>query len=213
MFKKSDEQEWSRFRGALSKDRPDRGDDAAAEPEAPRGASTPAPPTPGTAAPNQGARPTAESNLGPRLGRTLNTDIQDVESMVGERTSFEGTLRSEGSIRVLGSVQGEIECKSAVFVDERARVNANISGAQITIAGQVEGQIRCPGRVEIRSTGRVTGEIQAGALIVQEGAFFDGSSRMATASPSGPATEPSQPAAPPDASAIRPRNEEGTRRP
>jgi cytoskeletal protein CcmA (bactofilin family) len=133
--------------------------------------------------------------------------------MVGERTSFEGTLRSDGSIRVLGSVQGEIECKSAVFVDERARVNANISGAQITIAGQVEGQIRCPGRVEIRSTGRVTGEIQAGALIVQEGAFFDGSSRMATASPSAAAAEPSQPTPAADMAAVGTRSEEGTRRP
>jgi cytoskeletal protein CcmA (bactofilin family) len=49
----------------------------------------------------------------------------------------------------------------------------------VTIAGHVEGQIYCEGRVEIRPTGRVTGEISAGALIVQEGAYFDGNSKMA----------------------------------
>jgi cytoskeletal protein CcmA (bactofilin family) len=59
-------------------------------------------------------------------------------------------------------------------------VTARLTGAQVTVAGQVDGQIYCEGRVEIRPTGRVTGEINAGALIVQEGAYFDGNSKMAT---------------------------------
>ena len=117
-----------------------------------------------------------------RLSRGSASDGMDVESLIGEHTSFEGTLKTEGSVRLLGTIQGEIESKNTIIVEEKARVTARLTGAQVTIAGQVDGQIYCEGRVEIRPTGRVTGEINAGALIVQEGAYFDGNSKMATPS-------------------------------
>jgi cytoskeletal protein CcmA (bactofilin family) len=104
----------------------------------------------------------------------------EVESLIGEHTSFEGTLKTEGSVRLLGTVQGEIESKSTIIVEDKARVTARLTAQQVTVAGQLDGQIFCEGRVEIRPTGRVTGEINAGALIVQEGAYFDGNSRMAS---------------------------------
>jgi len=193
MFKKSEEQEWTRFRGALSKDRDETG---AAPPtpetnETTNNAAVAAPP------PMQGAsgpsfRPSAgDVNVGlptSRLSRSAVTDGVEVESLIGEHTSFEGTLKTEGAVRLLGSIQGEIESKSTIIVEEKAHVTARLTAAQVTIAGHVDGQIYCEGRVEIRPTGRVTGEIQAGALIVQEGAYFDGNSKMAV--PSGLAAAP-----------------------
>jgi cytoskeletal protein CcmA (bactofilin family) len=186
MFKKSEEQEWTRFRGALSKER----EEAGAVPTTP---IEPSENTAGTApvssnAAVQGASgpsfrsSVADVNVGlatSRLTRSAS-DGSDVESLIGEHTSFEGTLKTEGAVRLLGSVQGEIESKSLIIVEEKAHVTARLTAAQITVAGQVDGQIYCQGRVEIRPTGRVTGEINAGALIVQEGAYFDGNSKMAT---------------------------------
>jgi cytoskeletal protein CcmA (bactofilin family) len=102
----------------------------------------------------------------------------DIESLIGENTVFEGNLKATGAVRVLGSLQGEIESKGAVYVEERATVSARVTAAQVIVAGKIDGQISCTGKVEIRPTGRVTGEIQAGALIIQEGAFFDGNSKM-----------------------------------
>ena len=107
-------------------------------------------------------------------------DGVEIESLIGERSNFEGTLKTEGPVRLLGSIQGEIESKSTIYVEEKAHVTARLTGAHVSIAGHVDGQIYCEGRVEIRPTGRVTGEINAGALIVQEGAYFDGNSKMAT---------------------------------
>ncbi len=184
MFKKSEEQEWSRFRGALSKDR----DDAATAPttaeatESSTSAATPAAGATVTPA-SPSFRPLqTDVNVGlpsSRLSRGVSPDGVDVESLIGERTHFEGTLRCEGAIRLLGTIQGEIHSASTIIVEEKAHVTARLTGAQVTIAGEVDGQIYCEGRVEIRPTGRVTGEISAGALIVQEGAYFDGNSKMA----------------------------------
>ena len=194
MFKKSEEQEWTRFRGALSsKDR----DDAATVPVTPEPNDTivGAAPAPGVMTPGQGASgPSFRSSAGDvnvglpttRLPRSPVVDSVEVESLIGERTSFEGTLKTEGSVRLLGSIQGEIESKSTIIVEEKAHVTARLTAAQITVAGHVDGQIYCDGRVEIRPTGHVTGEINAGALIVQEGAYFDGNSKMATGNNSVP---------------------------
>jgi cytoskeletal protein CcmA (bactofilin family) len=188
MFKKSEEQEWTRFRGALSKDRDDAGAAASTADMTETTNTAPAAGTPpsgsavGTAGPS--FRPSAgDVNVGlpsARLTRSVVGDAGDVESLIGEHTSFEGTLKTEGAVRLLGNVQGEIESKGTIIVEEKAHVTARLTGAAVTVAGTVDGQIYCEGRVEIRPTGHVTGEINAGALIVQEGAYFDGSSKMAT---------------------------------
>src|SRR5688572_29609681 len=104
MFKRSEEQEWSRFRGALAKDRDEPGATAApaAAAETPdsttinasAGTTPPGVSAPGTAGPS--FRPsTGDVNVGlpsARLGRSAS-DGADVESLIGERTSFEGTLK------------------------------------------------------------------------------------------------------------------------
>jgi cytoskeletal protein CcmA (bactofilin family) len=201
MFKKSEEQEWTRFRGALSKDR-DEVSPMPATPEVPETIPSPAAASPAAAAQQGPAGPSFRPSAGDvnvglpstRLSRSSAADGVDVESLIGERTSFEGTLKTEGAVRLLGSIQGEIESKGTIIVEEKAHVTARLTAAQVTIAGQVDGQIYCEGRVEIRPTGRVTGEINAGALIIQEGAYFDGNSKMATShkapGPSGASATP-----------------------
>jgi cytoskeletal protein CcmA (bactofilin family) len=184
MFKKSEEQEWTRFRGALSKER----DETGAASTVPELSETPAIGMPGSSGAQGAAGPSFRSsasdvNVGLPTSRVMSRSAADgveIESLIGERSNFEGTLKTEGPVRLLGSIQGEIESKSTIYVEEKAHVTARLTGAHVTVAGHVDGQIFCEGRVEIRPTGRVMGEINAGALIVQEGAYFDGNSKMAT---------------------------------
>src|SRR5436190_984136 len=101
MFKKSEEQEWSRFRGALAKDRedastaaptPTEGGDASAAAVAPAPVATPV-------APGPSFRPSpGDVNVGlpsARLSRSVSSESSDVESLIGEHTHFEGTLKCE----------------------------------------------------------------------------------------------------------------------
>ncbi len=183
MFKnKTDEQEWTRFRGSVAKDR-DEPPAQELEPQVANGPQAGNAQAQAAGAGRQGAE--VNTGLQPRSVRSVGDS--EVESLIGEQTTFEGTFACEGSMRVMGTVQGELQSKGTIYIEEKARVTARVTGAQVTIAGRVDGQIHCDGRVEIRPTGKVTGEIHAGALIMQEGAFFDGNSKMAT--PGAPATE------------------------
>jgi cytoskeletal protein CcmA (bactofilin family) len=104
------------------------------------------------------------------------------ETVLAAGANVEGMLRSDHSIRVAGSVQGEIESKQNVVVEEGARVQARIVAEQVTVLGEVNGSIECTGRVEIAASGRVTGEVSAGTLAIREGAFFEGHLKMVTRS-------------------------------
>jgi cytoskeletal protein CcmA (bactofilin family) len=196
MFKKSEESEWTRFSRALggTPPAPPREDELAPPDETDEPATlaqmAPAaepevymapPPAPAPTEPAQPAYtpPPAAAVPAPQIARPNRLAAGDDETVIGEGATIDGTVRSERSIRVRGAVQGEIECRQHVTIDESARVQARITAEQVTVLGEVNGSIVSTGRVEIASTARITGEVTAGTLVIQEGAFFEGSLKMA----------------------------------
>jgi cytoskeletal protein CcmA (bactofilin family) len=145
-----------------------------AEPEPPESTYAPAPQTYAPAPPT-----VAVPSLSASMSRT--PDFEQGETIIGDGATIEGSVRSDRSIRVRGNVQGEIESKQRVVVDEAARVEAKITAEHVTILGELNGAITCTGRVEIASSARVTGEVTAGTLVIQEGAYFEGNLKMANA--------------------------------
>jgi cytoskeletal protein CcmA (bactofilin family) len=188
--KRSEESEWTRFSKALpgregGKENPTTDDDVHGMDN---GASLDAVSEVATVSPSV-ASPSARSlaaDTNFSLARSSATPppsrvpdaTDEVESTIGEHATFNGTYRSEHSIRVRGAAQGEIECSRAVFIEENAKVEAKVTAATITVAGEVNGELTCSGRVEIQPSGRVTGTINAATLVMQEGAYFDGNLRM-----------------------------------
>src|SRR5262249_28239105 len=99
--------------------------------------------------------PAARGHEAPQAGRgpqrSIAAEVTDeVESFIGERSSFDGTLRTESSVRISGTVKGEVESKRTVFIEPSARVNAKVTGAMVLVAGEVDGEIYCQGRVELK---------------------------------------------------------------
>ncbi|HWP28422.1 MAG TPA: polymer-forming cytoskeletal protein [Chloroflexota bacterium] len=180
MFRRTDETDWSRFAKGGGREREEPSESPAAETPADQpatGASSPsgAPPRSPLADPTAVfSRPSPVPPPSPLVPATTD----QIETVVGKGSAVQGTIRSEHSVRIQGTAQGEIESKRAVYVEEGARVSAKITAAEITISGQVDGQIFSSGRVEIKPSGQVTGEISAPTLVMHEGAFFDGQLKM-----------------------------------
>lgn len=98
--------------------------------------------------------------------------------VIASGSHWNGTLRSEGSIRVHGLAEGEIYATRSIFVAEGASVSAKLSSNSIVIAGTVDGQVDCKGRLEILPSGRLSGDVSAPTLIVHDGAIMTGNLRM-----------------------------------
>ncbi len=101
-----------------------------------------------------------------------------LDTLIGANTVFEGSIQSERSVCVEGSIRGRIEAKGEVVVGRQGRVEADIYADSVVVGGQIFGNISAWSRLEITATGRVTGDIEATKITVAEGGMVDGSFKM-----------------------------------
>jgi len=109
-----------------------------------------------------------------KKGRTPD----NLDTLIGSKTIFEGILMSNESICIEGSVKGKVECRGSVVVGQGGKVKADITAENAFIGGQVNGNIKTKNRLEITSTGRVKGDIETSCLVIAEGVVFEGTCHM-----------------------------------
>ena len=119
------------------------------------------------------------------FGITKSATEDRLEVIIGPGTTVEGDIRTEGFMRILGTVNGSLAAPR-VAIGTSGRVRGNLDGRIVDVSGQVEGDISATESLQIRAEGRVRGNIHTANLVISPGAVFEGSSRM------GP-----EPAAPP----------------
>ncbi|MBW1854026.1 MAG: polymer-forming cytoskeletal protein [Deltaproteobacteria bacterium] len=103
-----------------------------------------------------------------------NKPPDNFDTLIGSKTTFEGALMSNKSIRIEGTVKGKVECKGSVVVGKEGKVIADIIAENAFIGGQVNGNITTKNRLEITSAGRVKGDIETVSLAIAEGVVFEG---------------------------------------
>ena len=101
-----------------------------------------------------------------------------VDTRIGNNTSFKGTIVSEGSITVEGSVKGTIECKETAVVQDGGYLKGALRAEDAFVAGHVDGNITARNVVEITSSGKVKGDIDSSSLTIAQGVVFDGNCHM-----------------------------------
>lgn len=110
--------------------------------------------------------------------KTKRIDVGTTDTLIGESSVFEGNIKSEAGLRIEGQLVGDIECSGDVTIGEGGRAKSNMTARNVIIAGTVTGNVTTKGTFTLMATGRFYGNIQAGALIIAEGAVFEGTSRM-----------------------------------
>lgn len=101
-----------------------------------------------------------------------------VESIIGQNTSFKGSLTSSGALRIDGQFEGEVTSTADLIVGEAARVTAQISARNAVVAGSVTGDMDVSDKLELLPTAKLVGDLKAGVLIIGEGAVFKGKCEM-----------------------------------
>ncbi len=134
-------------------------------------------------------------------GSTNGNGGDGEESLIDRSSAFDGVLRTARNLRVEGQAKGEVYCDGTLLVEEGGQVDARVVSANITVAGLLNGEVTCHGKLHILPTGRVTGRVATAALVIQEGAIYEGELRMSNIDeePSEPVTvTAARPAAPID---------------
>jgi cytoskeletal protein CcmA (bactofilin family) len=134
---------------------------------------------PRTAPPAAAATPSAPRAVteSEALARDLREGV--VSGFVGSGTVVSGDAEFKGMLRIDGHFTGRIRSeKGSLIVSAGGVVEANIEVASARINGTVNGDITATGRVEFGRSARVRGQIQTPALVIEEGAIFEGGCRM-----------------------------------
>lgn len=100
-----------------------------------------------------------------------------LETIIGAGTRITGRVGVEGTVRIDGFLEGDIEAHWVV-VGETGKIHGNSRTRGMIVGGEVEGNIDAGEIVELKEKARYTGEIHAPKLTISEGAVFDGRSRM-----------------------------------
>ena len=99
-------------------------------------------------------------------------------NLIGAGTVIEGDIRSNGDIRIDGTVIGNINSNAKIIVGTSGVVEGDIMGNQADIVGKVSGNIRAKELLQLRGDSTVTGNIYAGKLQIEPTATFNGQCHM-----------------------------------
>ncbi|MDE2311998.1 MAG: polymer-forming cytoskeletal protein [Patescibacteria group bacterium] len=110
---------------------------------------------------------------------------QQAETVVGPSVKIQGDLNSEGNIRIEGQVTGKVKTSQGVFVNQGAKIAADVLAGNAVVGGEIQGNLKISGHLILQSTAKISGDIACQILRVEDGAQFTGKCTM-NGAPVGP---------------------------
>jgi cytoskeletal protein CcmA (bactofilin family) len=111
----------------------------------------------------------------------LARDIKEgtLTGFVGNGTNMTGEANFKGMLRVDGHLSGRVSSvDGTLIVSTGGQVDANVEVSVAQIYGTVNGDVIASKRIELGRVAKVNGNIQTPALVIEQGAIFEGSCRM-----------------------------------
>lgn len=93
-------------------------------------------------------------------------------SLIGPDVVITGDIGSEGTVEILGRIDGKIAARTVV-VGAEGRITGSISAETVDLRGQLEGQISC-GALTLRSVAQVRADVNYHTISIESGAQIDG---------------------------------------
>jgi cytoskeletal protein CcmA (bactofilin family) len=98
------------------------------------------------------------------------------QTFLGRTAVVRGQLSGDEDLLVEGQFEGAITlAEHCLTVGADGQVKAEIHARQVIILGTVTGNVSAREKIEIRRSGHVVGDLLAGAIAIEEGAYFKGS--------------------------------------
>lgn len=102
----------------------------------------------------------------------------ELNTIIGKGTQIKGNLKVQNSLRIDGTVTGDVHSTDTVIVGKDGEVQGQVKGKHVLLAGKVQGNVIATDRVYLETKAVIQGDIRAARLVVDEGALFDGKCSM-----------------------------------
>ncbi len=110
--------------------------------------------------------------------RRVEDRTEPLESVLAPETTLQGNLRSAYGIRIMGSMEGDIQSGGRVKIEKGGLVRGMVTASDVIVNGVLEGNIDAKGQIELGRESHMVGNIKASRIAIAEGSFLKGEIKM-----------------------------------
>ena len=103
-----------------------------------------------------------------------------ISNRINHGTIVEGTIESDGDLRIEGTIRGTLRTKAKVAVGPTGLIEGDVHCKSADIEGRITGDIEVSEVLTLKATSIVEGNIYTAKIVIENGAHFDGICNMGT---------------------------------
>jgi cytoskeletal protein CcmA (bactofilin family) len=107
--------------------------------------------------------------------------FDNIESLLSPGMEVNGSISSQGSVRIDGKVEGKVNIKGDLIIGKQGLVKGEVKAANLQLAGRIEGNAIISGRFDLTSSGMMAGDVQCSIFTIEEGGQLNGKTTMGQA--------------------------------
>lgn len=94
---------------------------------------------------------------------------------LSQTSEFEGILHVEGMLRVDGIIHGTVEVQGDLEISATGLIEGpEVKAHNIVVQGHLKARVLAEGKLTLSRTARLEGDVVAGAIEIEVGAFYTG---------------------------------------
>jgi len=109
-----------------------------------------------------------------KYNETDNTTI----NLISNGTDITGDIKSNGDIRIDGTLTGNLNTKGKVVIGPTGKVTGEVICKNSEVSGIVEGKITVGQLLNLKASSKILGDIVTSKLSIEPGAKFSGTCKM-----------------------------------
>jgi cytoskeletal protein CcmA (bactofilin family) len=102
----------------------------------------------------------------------------ELNGFVDRGSELKGELQFETHFRVHGKFNGSVRSEGELIVGEGGEVEGQLEVGQLLVSGIVRGSVIAAQRIHITTTGKIFADVKTPALVLEDGALFEGHCSM-----------------------------------
>ncbi len=112
---------------------------------------------------------------------------QEVEhnrlNVIGEGTSIQGDIQSNGDIRIDGELKGNLTTQGKLVIGTQGKIQGEIQCKNAEVSGGIDGKITVNELLALKASAKVKGDIITKKLAIEPNAIFSGTCQMDAGQP------------------------------
>jgi cytoskeletal protein CcmA (bactofilin family) len=111
------------------------------------------------------------------MAKYNETDSTSI-NLISYGTEITGDVKSNGDIRIDGSLAGNLNIKGKVVIGPTGKVSGEVICKNSEVSGLIEGKITVEQLLNLKASSKILGDIVTSKLSIEPGAKFTGNCKM-----------------------------------